>query len=644
MAVAFRPVGIPEGPGLTDAALALQLKPYEQLPWWAIELLDLDESHELARSRKLLRFGRPRFNRMWNNLAELLRMAEERVMRQPIEAWRELAYNDTADEKPGKIAALVRDAALRNTRAFVQLCDIRDEDDEQVVLMDFHLAALAAMRRSDRPACILLPYAHGKSWLSSELVPLLDWAEYPSATEGRIYLDEDLAKKWTGRLQQRVEENENLQHLFPWIRKPRRNDPCFKIWSTEGFAIGGNPIKQRSFEPHTIKSSKTGFRFSRTGIDDVVSDKEAATVSIQDGYESYIKAVALSMRKSSRRPRSKYGTAFPGFYLAGTLYDRNDVNYRTFREYKDKGFKTLRRDVFIGGDDTRVIWPDMVPLSKVLEFKDEMGVRAFNMRLRNLVSGREHSMFPEREVDMALRDGKTPDLSGQPLEMFEWCKVPPNTKLMIGFDPGSGNRPTHHGARYPAWVLYGMNDRSRYQAQHPSVLLRDYEVPVNPQQRDLMHHVIQWGRMEGKGFHSQCALLADIARAYNCPIAVEDNGTQKAYADEIAKISPEVRIYCHTTSDNKRDPNQGVDQFEPILHNQRLVIHALNAPQDLVKALREEFINWKGSTEKSSGFTDLIMALWIARHQFNLHVQVSQPVQVTRRPLPAYVNRFTRGR
>lgn len=303
MALAFRPVGLPEGPPLTDAALAVQLRPYESQPWWAIELLDLDPDHggaesDLYRTRALLRRGRPRFNTMWNNFAELLRLAEERVLRKSIEEWRELAYNDTdAEGKGGKIANLVRDAALRNPRAFAQLCDIRDEDDEPVVLMDFHIESLAAMRRSERPACILLPYAHGKSWLSSELVPLLDWAEYPAATEGRIYLDEDLAKKWTGRLQQRVEENESLQHLFPWIRKPRRNDPCFKIWSTDGFAIGGNPIKQRSFEPHTIKSSKTGFRFSRTGIDDVVSDKEAATVSIQDTYESYIKAVALSMRK-----------------------------------------------------------------------------------------------------------------------------------------------------------------------------------------------------------------------------------------------------------------------------------------------------------------------------------------------------------
>lgn len=299
--------------------------------------------------------------------------------------------------------------------------------------------------------------------------------------------------------------------------------------------------------------------------------------------------------------------------------------------------------MFVGGDTTRVIWPDMVPLSKVIEFKDEMGVRAFNMRLRNLVSGREHAMFPEREVDMALRDGKQLDTEGRPLEACEWCKVPANTKLMIGFDPGSGNRPQHHGARYPAWVLYGMRDTSRYMPSHPSVMLRDTELPSGPQQRDLWHHVIQWGRMEGYGFHRQCTTLADIARAYNCPIAVEDNGVQGAYAEEIAKISPEVRIYCHTTSDNKRDPNQGVDQFEPILHNGRLVIHAAAAPLDLVKALREEFINWKGSTEKSSGFTDLIMALWIARHQFNLHVQTAQPVTVTRRALPSYVERFTRG-
>jgi hypothetical protein len=636
--VAFLPVASAEVESrLTDGGFRARALVDAEIPWWAIELVDLLKSDPLFRARQILRHTRPRGATLWNMFAQLLELAEK-PLQQPIEKWRELAYNDTdPDGTGGKIATVIREAAMADPRSFVAFCDIRDEEDEPIVLKQFHLEALKLMRQKREPACVLLPYAHGKSWLSSELVPLMDWAEWPRATEGRIYLDEDLAKKWTGRLQQRVEENESMQRLFPWIRKPKRGDTCFGIWSTEGFAIGGNPIKQRSFEPHTIKSSKTGFRFNRTGIDDVVSDKEAGTVSIQDGYESYIKAVALTMRKVTKRQQSKWGTVFPGFYLCGTLYDRNDVNYRLFKEYREKGNPVLRRDVYIDNDPTRVIWPEVVPVSAIQGFKDDMGIRAFNMRLRNQVGGREHAMFPEQEVDCALRDGRTDD------ERFAWCVVPPQTPLMIGLDPGSGNRPSWHGARYPAWAVYGARDRSRYQAIHPSQALRDTGDPIPlQQQHDIEHHLIQWGRMEGYGFSRQCQTVVDLARFYNCPVAVEDNGVQIVWAQEIAKIAPDIRVICHTTGENKRDPQQGVDQFEPIVHNRRLAIHAEGAPAEMVKAVREEFIAWKGSTEKSGGFSDILMALWIARHQFALHVQVAQPVKVTYRPVPLHVQRFQR--
>jgi hypothetical protein len=303
------------------------------------------------------------------------------------------------------------------------------------------------MRNMSRPAMIQCFFGGGKSWNSSTIVPLMDWAEWPTATEGRIYLDEDTIKKWTGRLMQIVESNDSLHKLFPWIRKPNRNDPGYKIWSYDGFAIGGNPIQQRSFEAHTIGSSKTGFRFFRTGIDDVVSDKEAATPSIQDRNLAYIKRVALTTRQILKRPKSKYGTVFPGIYTVGTPYDRNDVNVRLEDEYRLKGYKVLRFPVFIANDASRPRWPERDTPQALAQMKDEMGARAFNMRCLLQVGGREHSLFPEADVDFALKDGRTD------ANVAQWCEVPPNTRLIVGLDPGSGNKVQHHGARYPAWAI-----------------------------------------------------------------------------------------------------------------------------------------------------------------------------------------------
>jgi hypothetical protein len=142
--------------------------------------------------------------------------------------------------------------------------------------------------------------------------------------------------------------------------------------------------------------------------------------------------------------------------------------------------------------------------------------------------------------------------------------------------------------------------------------------------------------LEGVGFHGQCQKMVELARAYNCPVAFEDNTLQAAYGEEIAKIASDVKTLCHTTGLNKRDPIQGVEQFEPILHNQRLIIHAMGAPGDQVKALRDELIGWP-----THEFSDLVMALWIARYQYSLHVQVQQAPPVTRRTMPGYMGRFT---
>jgi hypothetical protein len=490
---------------------------------------------------------------------------------------------------------------------------------------------IAAMRQTSRPAMIQAFWGAGKSYISSTVVPLMDWSEWPAATEGRIYLDKDLVKKWTGRLMQVVEENEALHRLFPWIRKPERGDPGFKIWSYDGFAIGGNPIRQRSFEGHTIGSSKTGFRYSgRTGIDDVVNEKQAGTPSIQDHNLAYIKSVVLTMRQQAvhRRPRSKYGTVFPGIYTVATPYDRGDVNVRLDEEYQEKGYKTLRIPIFLDDDAERPRWPERDTPQRIREMREEMGPRAFNMRCRLRVGGHEHSMFPETAVDWAFKDGRAAE------DRWHWCVVPERTKVIVGFDPGTGKRPSHHGAKYPAFAVYGMRDvRPIYLPNS----LRDFGpgVPPPPAPPELFHHVIQWGRLEGLGFHSQCQKLVELARIYNCPVAFEDNGQQVAYGDEIRKIAPDVQTFSHTTGLNLRDPVQGVEQFEPILANHRLIIHADGAPGDAVKALREELIGWP-----TWNFSDLLMSLWIGRHQFALHVQAQEPVRVVQRQVPDYVRRF----
>lgn len=616
----------------------------QTVPWWAVELLELDPASDEFTARKWFAqkgcppridgVDRPKIDamlrRMWDAWVRVVDMARARVRPSDPAQWVARAYGDWDEETQtaGPWCRLVREAALNSPRAFAQFIDLRDDEQIPIILKDFQVVTANAMRQREQ-CVILLPYEYAKSYLSSIVVPLMDWAEWPDAQEGRIYYNDTFATKWCVRLQNQVEYNERLQQLFPWIRKPRRGDKSFGRWSTDRFCIGGRKDGDASFEPLTVQGANTGTRYSRIGADDWVNSKNARSATLQDQFYEYFQTGVLTMPQTLQRTsrhRTRWGTAF----LCGTVFDKGDTNYRCYLDQRRRGLRPVRYDVWpLGAEAARrygvVLWPERRPPEYVEGQLARLGQRAFDMRCRNRVESTEHDVFREEWVDAACAG---PWVYGQ---------APPGSRLIIAIDPGKG-RGRSKDAASPAYVVYG-----EVEVQAPQPLLPSPPEPrvghrTPPPRPPARVHLVRWERMDGFPFTRQCDTVIGLARAYSCVIALEDNGLQIAYQDYIRQVAPDVKVICHTTTYTKRDPAQGVETYVPLFENGLVVIHAVGAPPAQLRAIREEWIRYGTGHRKQ----DLVMASWFARHQFRLRAKRSERTDV-HYPMPARVNRLRRS-
>jgi hypothetical protein len=583
------------------------------VPWWAVALLHLTPGGPEAKVRSMMQRGlgdslivhnwRDAYFDIW---CMVVAEARKRVRPWKPEKWVEEAYVRTASDggKDHPHTENVRRAALSCPRAYAQLTQLADNRGQTLGLKDFHVRTIWAMRQ-ERIMLALLPYSYGKSFLSTIVVPLMDWGDWPDAREGRIYLSEDAISDWPARLQHEVEHNDALHQLFPWIRKPRRGDAAYGTWNNHKFAIGGRMDKRPSFEAMTLKQFRVGKRFDRLLGDDWVNSDNCDSVEWQERFYQYLLHDALSMREQPFRKGSRAAPSWGTYGHLGTVYDANDVNKRAYEHFREMGYRVLRFDVFPRGQLSiarkEVLWPEERPFASVMALRDELQLDAFNKRCRNMVSMFRRVVFAEEEYDAAEE------------EELQFGQPPADTSLLIGFDPGRGRISRH--SRNPAWMLYGENRITE----------------------DV--HLIAWGRLEGYSFPKQCGTLVELARMYHCPVAVEINNIQTAYAEQIDVQAHDVAVICHTTNANKRDPKDGIETFVPLFEKGRIRIHVGDAPTYERRALRDEFTRYP-----TFKFTDLLMAAWVARYQQRLRCRQERRPQIITGPVPAYARRLSTSR
>lgn len=549
--------------------------------WWSLAALPLEPRSDYSRVRYLAEQGQLRL-----------------IQRQPrlIELWRDLVDEAHKFEKQTTIKEQIqhnpaepRHWALRSPRAFVEMCGIKDDTLKIPLLKDFHVRVVRLMRDTQH-TLILMPFSHGKTWLSSVLVPLMDWAENPEFTEARIYYNKDVANLWMFKMMGLLQNTPDLARLFPWVQRPYPENPVAKFWSTKGFAIEGKKALEPNFEGMGVGQG-TGRRFWRVGCDDWVISDNATSALVQDKYWSYFHTGPMTMQKPVPF-RTMYNTKASTIFVVGTLFDKRDFNYRLMQQWREQGYTVARIDVFTNRDKTEVIWPEERPMEWIRRMQTSLGEHHFNMRCRNVVIDDASVSFKQHDVERAFKPNlRFGDSLGMP--------------CIVGFDPATGKTKTR-ATKFPAAVVVGF-------------------------QNDDMH-IIRWGR-HSVPMPSQCDLLADLAHAYNCPVAVEDASQQISYQDWMRQRYPDVRVMCHTTNVNKRDWAQGVESLIPYFEQDRIHIHAAGATEQDVRNLRDELIDYP-----QGRYTDLVMALWIARHQYQLYQQRFRG-RFESQGLPSYVTR-----
>jgi hypothetical protein len=564
-----------------------------KIPWWAVSLLPLKpgseeyhcrRAHQLGRTTPTVRnAGRTRaknwgegedFVHLWKEIVGLARSEWEGAT--PRDAIRE-------DRKA------CQRAALSDPRAFTQFTGLLDDDLQPWILKGFHVKAVIAMR-CKALACILLPFAHGKSALSSIVVPLMDWADNPESTQIRIYHSGNFTKIWTRKLMDIVENNEQLHSIFPWIRKPERGDPCSDIWSTDGFSIGGKRVVDPSFRPLTAGSSIVGVRADRVGADDWVNEFNSTSQVTQEKFYNYLKTGVLTMRRHREHWNSPWMVKWGTVFIIGTVFDRRDVNYRIWKEWNDlnlkgkKQYYTMKFGVYPyqnSREKGEVIWPEYRPIEYIRELEISLGRRAFRMRCENKPVDTDETVFTEKMLDEANRSdlvyGELPQRApgDQPL------------RYLIAYDPATGTKRNRNQA-YPAAVLMGQSPTTE------ELHFIRYERWAIPQPR-------------------QVDRLIDWARRYSCSVCVESNNIQASYRDWISERAPDVRVTTHYTSDIKHDPGAGVESLLPLFENGKVRIHTGGVDPVILREFREEFLEWP-----QGRYSDMLMAAWIGRYQLRL--------------------------
>lgn len=579
--------------GLDDASV----------PWWALALLDLEKGSDYELLRRDRHEGRARW---WlGHLGDAEQPDRDRLL-----LWHDLvdlARRSFAGLTPRRAieemgSAACRHAACTSIRALCQFIDLQDDDLEPWTPKDFHVRAVRHMRTASA-AVILLPYAHGKSATSSILVPLADWVENPESTQIRVYRSRDYTEHWTMKLMAIVEFNTSLHALTDGkVARPHPDDKTKKWTVRDGFAIAGKTVVDSSFRALTIGGGITGKRADRLGVDDLVDDRNMVSPTMQKYYNLLHSGVFTAERvRTGKAWTDTYGTRWGNSYLIGTIFDKRDVNYRLFQEFReyerrgDKSYRTVRESIYPhrhARETGDTLWPEKVPIAKALELEVKLKQRGFRLRCMNLPAEDGTEVFPSHWVERAVHE-----------ELRYGQRPPEGCHLYIGYDPALGKRTK--GTKFPAAVVLGYNpDLDLWYF----VRYERWAIPAPEQVRRL----IAW------------------ATELHCPVVVEGNNIQESYEDWIHELSSSVQVITRPTGSAKHDIDDGVESFRPLFQDDRIRIHAGGVPHEMLAEFKEEWLSWPTGLYK-----DMVMAAWFGLYQHKLRWRPQ--VHVAQAPAPAFV-------
>ena len=443
-------------------------------------------------------------------------------------------------------------------------------------LEQFHLSLIRAATESTK-ALILFPAAHGKTTITSSLLPIWDMCKNPDIRMAAILKNEDDAHKIMQAIQAELLANDELIRDF---------GPFFKVGNT--WALGAINVAKRTIrtkEPTLAvfgSGARTalGHRTDKTVCDDIITDKNSATPEQRAKIKEWFNLGPMTMAEDADDQLIVVGTLF----LPEDLY--HDLIELRSPDTGEPIWDTQRFDAIVDEEERRTLWESRWPWLRLMEQKAGTGTLDFNKRYRNIAVDPSRMVFKEEYIKGGwVGKEKYPGCLD---EGFRFGEYDSGWRRAGAIDPAVG---VSRHAKFSAHITLAEGSCKEHERCYWVIdLVRDqFSLP------QLVDLVIRQ--------HQEYELLKSIVEVNSFQAGLQQ-AIEQRLSDQGLAIVVEPH---HTTRTNKPDPELGVQSMSPWFENGKVHIPwGDQASRRKMQPLVDELIMYP-----SGRTTDTVMSFWM---------------------------------
>jgi hypothetical protein len=448
---------------------------------------------------------------------------------------------------------------------------------------DFHLRLMDTAVANVR-GLILYPAAHGKTTITSTLLPIWELCRDPNIRMAIIGKNDDEAEGIMRVILAELEDNDDLIRDFgPFKPDAGSNKP----WGVSSGLMVAKRTR-RAKEPTIAvfgSGARTvlGHRTDWTICDDVITEKNSATPEQRQKTRDWFNLSVETMCEHATSRLTVVGTRFDPADLYGDLLEL------IHPETGEPIYHVQHEDAIVDEDNKVPLWPAQWPWNRLMEQKAKMGTLDFNKRYRNIAVDKSRMVFREEYVKGGwLGKLQFPGCLDRTFTVGDFDESWPR---YAGFDPAVGKG---RSSKFCAHVVIGIGSCVRHE-RCIWVIDIERDQMASPRQRDLILEK-----------HERYGLLLTMVEANSYQEALRELVIDKMNDQGNAfKIEPH-----YTNRTNKPDPEAGVQAMAPWFEQGKVHIPWAEASsQKRMRQFVDELIEYPGKT------TDTVLAFWFAWRQ-----------------------------
>lgn len=447
------------------------------------------------------------------------------------------------------------------------------------VLKEFHLE-LINLAAFERRGLELYPATHGKTTLTSELMPVYEICKNPNVRIGALFKNDQDARAITRAIQSELQTNEKLIEDFgPFMPK---ND-AGSLWTQNRLDVANRTRSGKSSTWAAFGAGSRdalGYRTDWTLCDDIVTDKNSSTDTQRQSFFQWFMQGPMTMNDSPLGRMTVVGTAF----------DPRDL-YHYLMAVKRPGSNDPMwvaniRKAILNWENEEVLWPEERPFSMLMDMKEVQGTLDFNKRYQNVARDQSQMLFREEFMRGMIYNG----------EKFPGCldsdycigDRDPSWRVYNGFDPAVGVK---RGSKFCALIVLGVGSCALHEKCWWVIDIKRDQWTLPQQVSNILYY--------GQHYDAQNSII-------------EANAYQGGLYQQVRQTMDEKNIFLnvnphYTSRNNKPDPDTGIAAMSTMVQQGKLHIPWKDpASRKAMTTLVDEMITYPGNT------TDTVMALWFA--------------------------------